>query len=199
MLKGKGVTDKAANALFHAVSAHEHVLRVATMTRQARKIPQFRAVEKETARKVHAGTLKLQPGETIFSRSLDEAMNEHPWIRDEIGQVIDDTMGNYRYYNRFERGLKQLVPFYGWNRHAMRSYVRLLEDHPALADTIAHLGAYGNAHNTVDFPGTPEFMQTYAKLPCSRPSAWGTRWTPGVSTRCRPPLTRLRPSASSLR
>lgn len=162
MLKDKGRINKGMNVLFHGVSTHEAILRSATMQRAARKIPAFKSIEKRIAHDVRSGRLHLKKGESIFGKAMAEALDKHDWMRGEIGSVIDDTMGNYRYYNRFERGLKQLVPFYGWNRHAMRSYTRMIEDHPALADAIAHLGAYGNEHNSIDFPGTPEFMQSYA-------------------------------------
>jgi hypothetical protein len=152
---------KVGNLGYRVVGAHELWLRVATMRRHALTIPEVRA----EMRALKGG--KYDPakngGRTMFHEALRRAIGKNHAIRDEISSVIDDTMGNYRYYNRFEEGLRQLIPFYGWNRHAVRSFERLLADRPAFAQMIAEVSHEGNKQQGKDFPGTPDFMKSYLK------------------------------------
>jgi hypothetical protein len=152
---------KVGNLAYKMVGAHELWLRAATMRRHALKLPEVRA----EMRKLKGGTYDASKhgGRTIFHESLARAVHKNPHIKDEIARVIDDTMGNYRHYNKFEEGLRQLIPFYGWSRHSVRSFERLLADRPAFAQAIAEVSHEGNKQQQKDFPGTPDFMKSYLK------------------------------------
>jgi hypothetical protein len=141
---------KLANSAYHVVHLHEKLLSAAVMRSHLGRIPEFKQI------------LKANKGN--WDKALEQTRREKPWILKETDSVLDDTLGNYQYYNKFEQTLKDVMPFYGWNRHAMRAYYRLILNNPKLADTLVHTGDIGQKINSDEFPNVPAFMKSYLKL-----------------------------------
>lgn len=151
-----------ADRIYNLQSKHEQVLRKATMREAAMSIP---AIKTEVRRLVGEGKANgavMSEGEAL-SKAMTKAFKDNPGYREVIGKAIDDTMGNYRHYNNFEKGLKAIVPFYGWNRHALRTYSSLIKDQPGRTSALADVSRQGQAEHDKMFPGTPSFMQGYVK------------------------------------
>lgn len=152
---------KAARDIMYTLTGkHEHALRKYAMYETARKMPQ---VQREL-RALKGG--KYDPGDhggrTMFHEAYNRAIVKHPHIREMVTKNMDDTLGNYRYYTQTEQVLKNLSPFYGWERHSVRNFLRMAEDNPAQMAMLTAVGAQGNAKFLRDFgKGMPDFVHTY--------------------------------------
>lgn len=150
----------ARDILYVLTGKHEHALRKYTMYETARKMPQ---VQREL-RALKGG--KYDPakhgGRTMFHEAYNRAVAKHPHVRDMVTKNMDDTLGNYRYYTQTEQVLKNLSPFYGWERHSVRNFLRMAEDNPAQMAMLTAVGAQGDKKFIRDFgKGMPDFVHTY--------------------------------------
>lgn len=149
---------KTVNRVYNLQSKHEQILRKATMREAAMSIP---AIKTEVRVLTGKG---MSEGDALASamRNAFKTTDGNTY-KSMISKSIDDTMGNYRHFNSSEQLLKKAVPFYSWNRHALRTYSSILKDQPLTANALANLGVSGGKENEKNFPGTPDFMQTYVK------------------------------------
>lgn len=160
--KPKSKLSKAVSIFYKATAQHEHWLRQLTAYETARKLPE---VQREL-RALKGG--KFNPadfhGRTMFHEAYNRAIDKSPHVRDLVTRNMDDTLGNYRYYTQQERMLKNISPFYGWERHSVRNMVRMMEDNPVTMAMLTQLGMVGNKKWNKDFgPGMPDFVKTYVE------------------------------------
>ena len=157
--EGTSFYRRNVNKVYGTQAGHEQVLRKATMREAAMAIP---AIKTEMRKLI--SEKNLTEGE-----ALDQAMTkafktaDGDTYKQMIGKAIDDTLGNYRHYSSAEKKLKGAVPFYGWQRHALRTTASIIKDQPLTANVTSHVGAIGKEDNAKNFPGTPAFMGTYVK------------------------------------
>lgn len=163
-IKG-GKPAAAFNVLYKIVGKHEDMLKRQTFYMTAKKLPEVKKQMRLLQKEGHTGDLFPQAFERAVTASrAAEKAGRGIDITKLIAKNIDDTLGNYRYYTAQERMLKGIVPFYGWNRHSTRAFVRLLEDNPAQAALATQIGLQGHEKSLKDMGvGLPEFMQTYVK------------------------------------
>lgn len=153
------------NTLYKIVGKHEDLLKRQVFYMTARKLPEVKRQMAALAKEGKKGDLFSEAFEraVVASRAAEKAGTGID-ITKLIDKNIDDTLGNYRYYTAQERMLKNVVPFYGWNRHSTRAFVRLLEDNPATAALATQLGLQGSEKTLKDMgPGLPAFMASYVK------------------------------------
>jgi hypothetical protein len=160
--KGKSKISKAVHIFYKLTAQHEHWLRQLTAYETARKMPQ---VQREL-RALKGG--KYNPadhgGRTIFHEAYNRAVAKAPHVRDLVTRNMDDTLGNYRYYTAQERFLKNISPFYGWERHSTRNMIRMMEDNPATMAMVTQIGMVGHDKWNKDFgPGMPDFVRSYVQ------------------------------------
>jgi hypothetical protein len=127
----KGVGQRLAQGVMPATIRVENFLRRAMLEGWARATPEvvaemnFRGADINTAIQHVAAT--------------------HPEIVREISRRVDDALGNYRDYTPAEQRIKQLIPFYGWDRHIVRSTARILSERPGVANALVNVGRQGQA------------------------------------------------------
>lgn len=129
--KGLSVAAKAYQGVMPATIGYENVLRRAMAEGWAKASPEVRAIMAHNGGDVNA--------------ALVEVSKTHPQLINEISRRVDDALGNYRTYNRLERAIKNVVPFYGWNRHIVRSVARLALERPQVLDALYNEGTEGKA------------------------------------------------------
>lgn len=143
--------SRAYQGVMPATIAYENVLRRAMVEGWARSMP-----EVKEAMKAHGGDI---------NGVLRDVAKSHPQVINNISKRVDDALGDYRNYSKLERNIKNLVPFYGWDRHIARSTARLLRDHPARLDALAKVGQLGQQTNQGQFGALPTYMQGGVGLP----------------------------------
>jgi len=117
----------------------------------AKAMPEVRAAMKD-----HGGDINA---------ALRQVAAHHPQIIEDISRRIDDALGNYRNYSRAEQMLKQAIPFYGWDRHIVRSVGRLAKERPGTLNALTKEGAVGKEQNDKQIGELPSFLQGAIKLP----------------------------------
>lgn len=109
--------------------------------------------------------VKLSEGDAL-ARAINEVTSAPGGeaIKREITQKIEDTLGNYNHYNRFEANLKKAVPFYGWNRHSTRFLYSTARDRPGQLLALHQIGQIGEKEHALNWAGTPSFMNSYVDI-----------------------------------
>lgn len=108
---------------------YENVLRRTMVEDWARSNPEIKA---EMAK--NGGDL---------NQAIKDVGDRSPDVTASISKRVDDALGNYREYNVLEQKIKDLIPFYGWYRHIVRSAGRIVREHPIKAGLAAQLGTQG--------------------------------------------------------
>ena len=108
---------------------------------------------------------------------------------EEVSRRVDHSQGNYRDYSPAEQKLRQIIPFYGWDRHIVQSTYRLLGERPQLAAAGTVVGRYGSNINQKQFGALPPYLQGIVHL-SHLPSWMGstTGLTPSILPRALEPF-----------
>lgn len=77
----------------------------------------------------------------VTTQEAVKYLNENPWMRETTIRRIEDILGDYNNFNKFEKSvLKRVVPFYSWHRTIARHTLKLAQKHPVrLALTMKEL------------------------------------------------------------
>lgn len=110
----------------HAVT--DQLLRRATIFAELRKTPEVRELMKTGVK---------------FDEAADRVLSKNRAIRDGIASHVQDILGDYHSLTAVERELSSLVPFYAWNRHAIRFGKHITSEHPGRTDFVAKTGQMG--------------------------------------------------------
>lgn len=94
-----------------------------------------------------------------------------PQVLHEISSRVDHAQGNYRNYSPTEQKLRQIIPFYGWDRHIIQSTYRIMAERPALANLGQKVGQQGSQMTLAEFGRLPAYLQGIIGI---KPS-----WLPG--------------------
>src|SRR5581483_2010801 len=141
---GLRTAQKAYQGVMPATIHVENTLRRAMAEGWAKASPEVQAAMRRTDGDVNAALVRVA--------------KQHPIVIDDISRRIDDALGNYRTYSRIERGLKAVVPFYGWNRHLTSSVVRLALERPQVLDALLAEGNYGRPLADKIVAGLPGYL-----------------------------------------
>lgn len=95
--------------------------------------------------------------------ALKAVKAQNPIITQAISRRVDDALGNYRTYSNFEKAIKTVVPFYGWNRHLTMSVARLATERPQVLDALANTGKYGKPQANKILKNLPGYLQGSVK------------------------------------
>lgn len=154
--EGTSKYRRGANKVYGLQSSHEQILRKATMREAALAIP---AIKTEVRSLTGKGVSEGKALSSAMSKAFKS--EEGAAYKAIINKAIDNTMGNYRHFNASEQALRKVVPFYSWNRHALRTYTSIIKDQPLEAAAINEISSQGQKENAKNFPGAPDFMKTY--------------------------------------
>lgn len=157
--------NRAAHGIAPQTIAYENVLRRAMAEGWARAEPSVQRLLDHNGGDINA--------------ALRQVAKTDPRTLDTISRRVDDALGNYRTYNRFERAIKQVVPFYGWNRHITKSLFRLASERPQVLDALLNTGEQGRAQADKILGLLPDYLQE--AVPVHLPSWLGGQTGPGIT------------------
>lgn len=86
--------------------------------------------------------------------------------RDKVQEMVNNAMGDYHHFNRTESAVRQLVPFYSWDRAIARHGVHLALDRTGRTAAGAEVGELGTQTTEQKLGGNiPDFMKGLLVLP----------------------------------
>jgi hypothetical protein len=148
--KGLNAAARAYQGVMPATLKAENWLRRLMIEGWAKSEPEVQAALKQ-----NGGDINL---------ALRQVAKSDPHIIDEISQRVDHAQGNYRTYSPAEQKLRQVIPFYGWDRHIVQSTYRILAERPALATAGIHVGQQGQQVTQQTLGALPSYLQGVVKL-----------------------------------
>lgn len=152
--------NKWLTTLYGLNAKHEGMLRRASIDAGARSLPEIKERLKWVDQGVKNGRINLN-GKSKIEYAIQTAPEA---VRRKISSMTDDVMGNYRDFSQGEQYMKELVPFYAWNRHATRTTLSILHNRPGVAALSADVGNQGAIANQQLLGDVPEFMRAYGAL-----------------------------------
>lgn len=129
-----------------------------------------RIAEKGMRRAGIAGMLRQSPEVRALMKqghSLEDASaiaSRDPRFRAIMQHQMDNVLGQYHYYNGLEQHLRQIIPFYSWDRAIMRHAKSLALENPGRAAAEARLGQQGVDTTKKLLGAIPSFMENLIPL-----------------------------------
>jgi hypothetical protein len=125
----------------------DQVLRRATLIKVMRENPEFKAFRK-----------KGLDENAAANRVLHMDAQNGGALRRGISKRVEDSLGDYHTLNEAERKLRNIVPFYQWDRHIMRHTKHLLKEHTTRLNALAKTGQLGADETRQALGQIPDFL-----------------------------------------
>lgn len=138
--------------LIHTIA--DQPFRRATIIDYLKKQPEVKALMRQDKRGFNDAAMK----------ALDHPLVGHE-LRARTTNHVNDVMGDYHSLNPLERKVAAIMPFYTWNRHALRFAKTMTRDNPAVARGVAATGQEGAKTRDKLLGNLPSWMQ--ASIPGS--------------------------------
>lgn len=142
----KGRLGKAAaRGLYPVVhKLADQPVRVASIIAFLRKHPEIKRIMEEQG--------------VDFDRAVRQTLRKNPVIRDQTVQHVRSTAGDYATLHAWEKPIRDLVPFYLWYRHIVRTGWNMTLETPGRLSIASRLSALG-IETTQELLGEiPEFL-----------------------------------------
>jgi hypothetical protein len=99
-----------------------------------------------------------------FEDAADAALTANRELRDRTANHIRTIAGDYRTVKSWEKGVRDLIPFYLWNKHIAKSTGNMVLDTPGRVAVAARISQMG-IEETEEFLGNiPEFLRGVVPL-----------------------------------
>ena len=149
-----GKIGKVARTGFFGVTQAytDEFVRRATISNILRELPEVKAA---AAR----GEDIWKTGGTLDKLLAQDALQNGGKLRRQISENVMDVMGDYHSFTGAEKAVKELVPFYAWDRHITRHMVKMLQEKPATVAAAAGLGRQGEQEIEQIMGEIPNFMK----------------------------------------
>lgn len=117
-------------------------------------------IRKESKYQKEYRTLRTQGvnRKTAHQQAADHA-SSYGDVRASVVKQVDNVMGQYHTFNRTEKAVKRLIPFYSWDRAIARHAYHLAAEKPVAAGVIAQLGYQGTEETKKILGDVPDFMK----------------------------------------
>lgn len=121
----------------------EEPFRVAMLTKIVRADPEVRSMMKGGATEYDAVMAKI---------------HANPQWRHQVGEHIDNVFGSYQTFNKMERGVRNIIPFYAWDKAITRSTKNTFLDRPGRALMLNYVGQSGVKETKKALGELPQFL-----------------------------------------
>lgn len=144
-LEEQGLKSRAAQGLYPIVhKVADEPVRVAAIYAGLRHSPEVKALMKKHG--------------LDFEKASARALRKHPELRQRVAEHARTVAGDYFTISGGGRAIRELVPFYLWDRHILKSTGNLLADNPGRVSVMQKLGEAGVQDNEKWLGDLPEFL-----------------------------------------
>jgi len=98
------------------------------------------------------------PSELAFQRAATDTVT-NPIKQAAFEKKVTDWAGQYYHLNKLEQVITAFVPFYNWDRHALRFGKEQVLSRPVQTATLAALGALGDKDAARELGRVPDFLK----------------------------------------
>jgi hypothetical protein len=141
---GKGVS-RAAQGLYPLVhKTADEPVRAAAIVSYLRKSKEVKA---------------LQARGLSFDRAANKALRKNPELRTRAAEHARSIAGDYFSMQPWERVLRDLVPFYLWDRHIVKSTGNMIADTPGRVAVLQQISNQGVERTEEILGNVPEFLR----------------------------------------
>lgn len=92
-------------------------------------------------------------------RAIQRALRKNPELRDRAAHHARTTAGDYYTMRPWERTVRDLMPFYLWNRHIVKTSANMVADTPGRVAIAQRLGSLGIEETEEILGELPEFLR----------------------------------------
>lgn len=107
--------------------------------------------------RLHPEYQKLRKSGRHHEQAADLA-SRNPAVRDYVKRKVDDALGDYSHLSGLERNIREVVPFYTWDRAIARHGVHMLGDRPTTTALLSDVGAMGAEDVQEELGDIPDFL-----------------------------------------
>lgn len=148
--------QRGARHLFGAAGTHaERNYRIASIMIEVRADTRVTNEMKRLHKKNPALTR-----DELFDRAASKVLSKNPDLVRTVKKNVEDVMGNYTSLIKPEKALRNISPFYAWQRHITRNSFHMALDKPIRTALAAQTGAQGAQWATEELGGNiPHFAE----------------------------------------
>lgn len=152
-LAGKGGAKATLRAGFYpAVAGIEKNQRIMTLYSALRSMPEVRA-------EIAAARKQGLRGSKAADVGIERAMRKNPALRDEAALSSRRLMGDYVSLSETEKFLRDIIPFYLWNRHILKTTGNMLLEQPGRLLILQQLSELGISETEKQLGQIPDFLK----------------------------------------
>jgi len=99
-----------------------------------------------------------------LDQAVTRAVKQNRGLIENANHFARSIVGDYQTLRPWEQKLRNIAPFYTWDRHAMRSTGNIVADTPTRAVAMQQVSNQGNAEVKKLLGDVPEFMQGWLPM-----------------------------------
>lgn len=144
--RGKGMATKVARGVMPLNMKMERMFRKTLLNSEMRRAPEVRALMKK-------------------GHSFDEAAhialkrNRDGGLRERVLQDAHNTLGDYHAMTKLDRHIRDLVPFWAWDKTIARHMAKAVEEQPVKVAVGSQMGQQGAKSTEEALGNIPSFMR----------------------------------------
>ena len=106
------------------------------------------------------GAVRALMDQGVHFDKAAEFVSRDPLVRDKIQEQVNNALGDYHHLNQAEKQIRNIVPFYTWDRAIARHGIHLALDKTGRTAVAAHAGQMGTAQTEQALGGNiPDFLK----------------------------------------
>lgn len=154
--RGKGVATKLARGVMPLNLRMERMFRKTLLNSEMRRAPEVRALMKKGMKFDEAAAKALRA-------------DKNKGLRERVLQDAHNTLGDYHAMTKLDRHMRDLIPFWAWDKTIARHTAKAIEEQPTKVAVGAAAGQQGAQATQEKLGNIPGFMHGVIPLPGS----WG--------------------------
>lgn len=147
-----GTLNRLGRGVMPANIKMEQMFRRTLINSEMRRMPEVKALMKN--------------GHT-FDQAAEKVLKNNPGARARVLEHAHNTLGDYNAMSQMDRHIRDLIPFWAWDKTIARHTAKLVDEQPVKAAIGANLGQQGTQSTENALGAIPSFLKGAIPLPGS--------------------------------